>query len=120
MLYDRDCGFCKWSLNKILRRDRHGRLRPVAIQSDEGQALLAKVPPAERLDSWHLASPSGEVHSGGAAAEPLMELLPLGRPLALAFRTFPRSTDRTYRLVARNRNRIARVLRIDESCAIDR
>ena len=27
LLYDSDCGFCKWSLDKILLWDRHGRLR---------------------------------------------------------------------------------------------
>ena len=120
MLYDRDCGFCKWSLNWILRWDRRGRLRPVAIQSEEGQALLAKVPESERLDSWHLASPSGEVRSAGAAAEPLMRLLPRSRLLGLVFRTFPRLTDRAYRFVARNRDQIARVLRIDAGREIHR
>ena len=120
ILYDSDCGFCKWSLNKILGWDRRGRLRPVAIQSEEGQALLATVPASERLDSWHLASPSGELRSAGAAAEPLMEFLPGGRPLGLAFRTFPKLTNRAYRFVACNRDRIARVLRIDEGCEIDR
>ena len=70
LLYDEDCGFCKWSLNKVLFLDRRHRLRPVAIQSKEGQQLLAPIDPAVRLDSWHLAGPDGEVHSGGAAFEP--------------------------------------------------
>lgn len=120
ILYDGDCGFCKWSLNKILSWDRRNRLRPVAIQGEEGQALLAEVPVSERLDSWHLASPSGELRSAGAAAEPLVGLLPGGRPLGLAFRTFPSLTEHAYRFVARNRDRIVRVLRIDEGCEIDR
>ena len=50
VLYDRDCGFCRWSLDKILAWDRRRRLRPVAIQSEEGQRLLAPVPPEHRLD----------------------------------------------------------------------
>lgn len=112
LLYDRDCGFCKWSLDRILAWDRRGRLRPVAIQSPEGAELLAAVPEAARLDSWHLVGPDGHVRSGGEAAAPLARLLPGGRPLAGLFRTFPRLTDRSYRAVAGNRGRLARLLRI--------
>jgi predicted DCC family thiol-disulfide oxidoreductase YuxK len=120
ILYDEDCGFCKWSVDKLLAWDRRELLRPVSIQSDEGQALLADVPEGMRLDSFHLISPSGEVHSAGAAADPLARLLPGGRPLAVLFRTFPGLTERGYQLVARNRNRLARLLRIDARCELRR
>jgi predicted DCC family thiol-disulfide oxidoreductase YuxK len=120
VLYDDDCGFCKWSLDKILALDRRRRLRPVAIQSDEGQRLLANMPEAERLDSWHLVLPSGGVRSAGGAAAPLAELLPAGRPLAFLFRCFPRLTDRAYRRVAANRNRFARWLGVDATCQLRR
>jgi predicted DCC family thiol-disulfide oxidoreductase YuxK len=120
VLYDDDCAFCKWSLDKILAWDRRHRLRPVAIQSNEGQGLLATVPEAERLDSWHLVLPSGEVRSAGAAAAPLAELLPGARALAFLFRSFPGLTDRAYRRVASNRNRFARWLGIDASCELRR
>lgn len=122
VLYDRDCGFCRWSLDKILGWDRGRRLRPVEIQSEEGQALLerAGVPAAARLESWHLALPSGTVRSAGAGAAPLAELLPGGRPLAALFRRFPGPTERTYRWVAANRNRLARLLRIDAACEVRR
>ena len=76
ILYDRDCGFCKWSLDKLLLWDRARRLHPVAIQSDEGERLLAGLSPAERLDSWHLVRPDGTVISAGAAAEPLARPAP--------------------------------------------
>ena len=120
VLYDEDCAFCRWSLDKILAWDRRRRLRPVAIQSEEGQRLLADVPESERLDSWHLVLPSGQVRSAGAAAAPLAELLPAGRPLAFLCRTFPGLTDRAYRRVAANRNRFARRLGIDASCQLRR
>ena len=120
ILYDADCGFCKWSLNKVLAWDRRRRLRPVAIQSDEGQRLLAGVPEAERLDSWHLVLTSGEVRSAGAAAEPLARLLPGGAPLALGFRAFPRITERAYRYVADHRDRFARLVGVDASCQVRR
>ena len=120
VLYDEDCGFCKWSLDKILRWDRARRLRPVPIQSDEGARLLAGVPRELWLESWHLSDSSGEVRSGGAAAAPLAALLPGGRPLAFLFRTFPRATDRAYGWVAGNRDRLARLLRIDPNCRVRR
>jgi predicted DCC family thiol-disulfide oxidoreductase YuxK len=119
VLYDRDCGFCRWSLDKILAWDRRRRLRPVAIQSEEGQRLLAPVPPEHRLDSWHLVV-DGEVRSAGAAAAPLLAVLPGGRPLAALLRAFPQATERAYRWVADHRDVVARLLRIDASCNIRR
>jgi len=95
-------------------------VRPVAIQSEEGQRLLAPVPETERLESWHLAFGDGELRSGGAAAAPLVSELPAGRPLAAVFRTFPHVTDRAYRFVAGHRDWFARRLGIDASCTLRR
>ena len=119
VLYDRDCGFCKWTLDKILAWDRRHRLRPVAIQSEEGDRLLAAIDRERRLDSWHLVM-NGSVRSGGAAAPGLFELLPGGRPLAALLRAFPRLTERAYRWVAEHRDLLARLLRIDASCELRR
>lgn len=113
MLYDADCGFCKWSLDKLLAWDRRRRLLPVAIQSPQGEQLLAGMTEDERLASWHLVLPSGEVRSGGAAAEPLARLLPGGRPLAAAFAAFPGATERAYRWVADHRSALARLVRAE-------
>jgi len=116
VLYDRECGFCKWSLNQILHWDRARRLAPVAIQSEEGGRLLAEVDPGQRLDSWHLVTEEGQLYSAGAAAVPLARLLPGGRPLAALFAALPRPTEAAYRLVANHRRELARLLRIDSSC----
>jgi predicted DCC family thiol-disulfide oxidoreductase YuxK len=120
VLYDADCGFCKWSLDKILAWDRHRALHPVPIQSDDGARLLASVPESKRLDSWHLVLPSGEVRSAGAAAGPLARALPAGKPLAVVFERFPRTTDRAYRFVAEHRDRFARLVGADASCSLRR
>jgi predicted DCC family thiol-disulfide oxidoreductase YuxK len=119
VLYDRDCGFCKWALDKILVWDRRRRLRPVAIQSEEGQRLLAAMPAEERLASWHLIA-DGELRSAGEAAPPLFAALPGGRPLAALLRAFPRHTERAYGWVAEHRELLARLLRIDASCELRR
>lgn len=119
VFYDRDCTFCRWSVDKILAWDR-GRLKAVEIQSDEGQQLLATVPEPARLESWHLRTASGTLYSAGAAAAPLARLLPGGRPLSALFRAFPSITERAYRWVASHRNLLTRALRIDSACTVRR
>jgi predicted DCC family thiol-disulfide oxidoreductase YuxK len=105
LLYDSDCGFCRWCLGKVLAWDRRRSLRPVAIQSEEADRLLTGMPEDERLASWHLVEDDGAVRSAGAAFPGLFRLLPGGIPLAaLTWRT-PRLTDRAYRWVAGNRSR---------------
>jgi predicted DCC family thiol-disulfide oxidoreductase YuxK len=118
VLYDADCGFCRWSLGKILAWDRAKRLRPVPIESEEGDRLLVDLSPEARHGSWHLVTADGTRFSAGAAAAPLVALLPGGRPLAAVFRAFPGTTERAYSFVVRRRGRWARLLRIDESCDV--
>ncbi len=120
ILYDEDCGFCKWTLDKILAWDRPKRLRAVPIQSKEGAQLLAGMDPAVRLQSWHLVRSDGARYSAGAAAAPLARLLPGGRPLAAVLGAFPRLTETSYRFIARHRGFWARLLRIEANCEVRR
>ena len=109
ILYDADCGFCRWSLSRFLAWDRHGRLRPVALQDPEADALLPNMSEEEKMDSWHLVV-DGRVYSAGAAFPPLFRLLPGGRPFAALAAAFPGATERLYRFVSRNRGRLGRRL----------
>jgi predicted DCC family thiol-disulfide oxidoreductase YuxK len=118
VLYDEDCGFCRWSLDRLLLWDRRGRLRAAPIQSDEGGRLLADLDERDRLASWHLVTPDGRRYSGGAATGPMARLLPAGAPVAFLAETFPRSTGRLYRWVARNRDALGRRLG-EQACAVD-
>jgi predicted DCC family thiol-disulfide oxidoreductase YuxK len=118
VLYDRDCGFCNFVLGLILRWDRRGMLRPVAIQSTEGERLLEPVARDRRLASWHLVSDDGAVASAGAALAPLLRRLPGGRPLAAVLAAFPGVAERLYRFVADNRGALASILGV-KSCPID-
>jgi predicted DCC family thiol-disulfide oxidoreductase YuxK len=111
ILYDADCGFCRCSLSLLLRWDRAGRLRPVALQHPDADELLSDMLPAERMDSWHLISPDGGRWSGGGAVVPLLRLLPGGAAPAAVFARFPRLTDRGYRWVADHRSQLSRLLR---------
>jgi len=113
LLYDEDCSFCRWAVDKVLAWDRRGRLRAVPIQGPVGERLLAEVPREKHLDSWHLVTPSGEVLSAGAAAaEELVRVLPGGRPLAALFHMFPGATERAYRWIAAHRGRLSELLRL--------
>ncbi len=108
VIYDADCGLCAWLLAGLLRWDRGGRLRPLALQRSEADDLLGELTPAQRMDSWHLISPAGERYSAGAAVAPLLRLLPGGRPPAAGFARFPAPTDRGYRWVAAHRSQLSR------------
>ena len=118
VLYDEDCGFCKWSLDKILTWDRAKRIRPVAIQSEEGDRLLAGVAPDARLDSMHAVTLDGRVWSGGQAVRVILAELPGGSLLASIAAAFPGATEWIYRLVARHRNRLGRLLG-QRACSVD-
>jgi predicted DCC family thiol-disulfide oxidoreductase YuxK len=103
VLYDADCGFCRWSLGKLLAWDRRGALRPITVQSPEADRLLAGMPPEERMASWHLVDSEGRLHSAGAGFAPLLRLLPGGSPLAAIAARAPLMTERAYRWVAGHR-----------------
>jgi predicted DCC family thiol-disulfide oxidoreductase YuxK len=111
ILYDADCGFCKWCLAQLLRLDRERRLRPVALQSPEAEALLPRMGEEERMASWHLVTPDGEVSSAGAAFDPLARIIRRGRPFGALTRRFPRAAEAGYRFVANRRTSFGRLVR---------
>ena len=110
VLYDADCSFCTWLLSVLLRWDQPGRLHPIALQRSEADDLLRKLTPAERMASWHVISPNGQLRSGGAAMPPLLRALPAGRLLAAGCERFPGLTERGYRWVAEHRSQLSRWL----------
>jgi predicted DCC family thiol-disulfide oxidoreductase YuxK len=110
VLYDADCGFCRWTLAKLLGWDRRSRLRPVAIQSSEGERLLAPLDEQQRLASWHLIGRDGTRHRGGNAAAPLLRELRGGTPLAGLLERFPAATERAYAWVVRHRSGLGRLI----------
>jgi predicted DCC family thiol-disulfide oxidoreductase YuxK len=107
VLYDADCGFCKWLLAWLLRWDRAARLRPLALQRPEADELLPGLAPDQRAASWHLISPAGVRYSAGAAIPPLFRLLPGGRAAAFAFALSPGLTERGYLCVAAHRSQLS-------------
>jgi predicted DCC family thiol-disulfide oxidoreductase YuxK len=110
VLYDADCGFCRWSLSLVLGLDRRRRLVPVALGTAAADDLLADLSPDERERSWHLVAPSGERTSAGAGAPPLLRLLPGGRGPAGLLAGAPALTERAYRWVADHRSTLSRAV----------
>jgi predicted DCC family thiol-disulfide oxidoreductase YuxK len=120
LLYDADCGFCRWSLGKLLAWDRRGALRPMTLQSPEAERLLAGMPPEERMASWHLVDAEGRIHSAGAGFAPLLRLLPGGLPLAAIAARAPRTIERAYRWVAGRRSLWGKLVTDGAKCRADR
>jgi predicted DCC family thiol-disulfide oxidoreductase YuxK len=112
VIYDADCGFCRWSLALLLAWDSAGRgraaaLRPLPLGTAEADRLLADLGEEQRNASWHLVI-DGRRHSAGAALSPALALLPRGRRLAALFARFPHATEWGYRWVADHRGFLGR------------
>lgn len=97
LLYDEDCGFCRWALAWVLRWDRRRRIDPVPIERPED------------LDSWHFER-GGRRWSAGRAFTPLLEELPGGRLLAPAARRVEWLLVPGYEWIARHRAALARLI----------
>jgi predicted DCC family thiol-disulfide oxidoreductase YuxK len=104
LIYDSDCGFCRWCLGKVLAWDRRGVVRPVALGTAEANRLLGDMPGDRQRSSWHLIDDTGAVRSAGAGFSPLLGELPGGAPFAAVTTRFKGATERAYRLVSGNRS----------------
>lgn len=109
VLYDEDCGFCRWAIARLLAADRHGRLAVESIQSASGQRLLAHLPPQERLAAAHAVDPRGRVFTGGDAVAPILRIL-RGRRAEPAPHVAALPARLVYRLVAGNRALLGRAV----------
>lgn len=118
VLYDADCGFCRWSADLLKRWDSRGTLAFAPIQSTNGQELLHAIPEEIRLDAMHAVTSDGRVWSGGEALRVLLEVLPGGPVSATIAGAFPEATEHAYRFVARHRERFGAWLGQD-ACDVD-
>lgn len=110
VLYDADCGFCRWAMAWAVRHDRHHVLVAVPIQSPLGSELLVDVVPSERLRSAHLITDDGRRHSGGAATADVLAVLPRTRAVGRLARNLPAITAMLYRVIAARRRSLGRLV----------
>jgi len=108
VLYDTDCGFCRWTVAIILKWDRAEKLRTAEIQGATGERLLTGMSEATKLASWHFVTEQGEVYSAGSAFPHLFNLLPGGSVFSWLTSVFYRPTEFFYRLVADNRSTLSK------------
>jgi predicted DCC family thiol-disulfide oxidoreductase YuxK len=108
VLYDADCGFCRWAVAWAVRCDHHHVLVTVPIQSPLGSELLVDVVPRDRLRSAHIVRDDGCRRSGGAAAAEVLNVLPPTRVLGQLARSLPRTTALLYNVVAARRKSFGR------------
>lgn len=81
------------------------------LQDPAAEPLLAPLPEGERLATWRLARPDGSLTGYGAGVPELLGELRLARPLGRALARLPGGAlDAPYRLIARHRGRIGRLV----------
>jgi predicted DCC family thiol-disulfide oxidoreductase YuxK len=110
VLYDNDCGFCRWAMAWAIRRDRREQIVAVPIQSPLGAELLAELEPSERLRSAHVISADSSVRSGGLAAADVLAALEPTHAFGQLAHALPRPTELFYRIVATHRQRFGRLI----------
>ncbi len=108
VLYDDDCGFCRWSMAWALRHDAGEQLVAVPIQSQLGAELLADLDEGERLRSAHVIDEHGARRSGGAAAADVLSALTPTQALGWVANRVPAPTSLIYDLVASHRYGVGR------------
>ena len=118
VLYDEDCGVCRWTADRLRRWDRGARLTFRSIQTAEAGGDLDAMDPSARYASWHVIEPDGRIWSAGAAVPSVMRRLPGGGAFATLAATFPAATERIYGFVVRHRTRLGTMLG-QQACSVD-
>lgn len=114
VLYDADCGFCSWCATALDRLDGEHRLRLLPLQS-AATALVDAPPEHLLLERMYVRDDAGRWERGGAALLRIADVVPALRPLAIAGR-LPLgglAFEAWYRVIARNRHRLGRLLGLD-------
>lgn len=116
VLYDADCGVCSHTARMLVKADRRGRLRLIAIQS----ALLPDIPPrAALMEMLHARDDGGRWFKGAAASVEIARRIPIAWPLTV-YAKLPLAMpvlDFVYRAFAAHRRTISRMLGL-KACTV--
>jgi predicted DCC family thiol-disulfide oxidoreductase YuxK len=107
VLFDGVCNLCSWSVQFLAPRDRDGRLWFAAVQSETGQAVLARSGlPTDRFDSFVLLD-AKQLYFKSNAFFRLVRYMTWPWPVLAVGRLLPRPVaDWLYDRVARHRYRL--------------
>lgn len=125
VLFDRDCGFCNWTVRQLRALDRDGRLSYVSLQaaaSTPDRPDLAAVAASYPLsESIHVVRRDGTVEARGRAMLAILDALP-GAWLLRPWMRLPglsRLADALYDPMAANRLALGRLVARDDPAACD-
>ncbi|WP_299754506.1 DCC1-like thiol-disulfide oxidoreductase family protein [uncultured Pontibacter sp.] len=108
IFYDGTCGFCQGSVQVVLKYNQRQNLYFAALQSGVMEALVPKAQIPGPLPDSILFYENGRLYSESEAALRIARYLDFPLSILAVFRIIPLSfRDFVYRLVARNRYRIA-------------
>jgi predicted DCC family thiol-disulfide oxidoreductase YuxK len=111
LLYDADCRGCRFAARAVGRIDQERALAILPLQDSAAAPLVASLPEPERLASWRLVRPDGSHTGYGAGIPALLATMRRTRPAArLVGLVPPRLLDSAYRLLARTRGRLGRLV----------
>jgi predicted DCC family thiol-disulfide oxidoreductase YuxK len=123
LIYDPDCGLCTATAAWLARRVRPDRLRLVPLTEAPSDSDLADAVAGRPLvESLHAVRPDGSVVAGARAALAAGRLVPRWHVLAILLdhRLGHAMLEPIYRLIARRRHRIGRILGLPASCDVPR
>jgi len=125
VLFDRDCGFCNWTVRQLRGLDRYGRLHYVALQTAASildRPGLATVAAAYPLaDSIHVVRRDGAVLARGRAMLAILDVLP-GAWLLRPWTRLPgvaRLADALYDPLAAHRHALGRLVAMGDPALCD-
>ncbi len=111
--YDGECAMCISVARRLEKLDGRQRLTLVPLQDLAPSDDLSDTPrPAELAGALHVQRPDGSWISGGQAVLEVAAAVPRLRPIAALGRLpiVNRLVDPLYRLVARHRHRLSRLI----------
>ncbi|MGH2488097.1 MAG: thiol-disulfide oxidoreductase DCC family protein [Candidatus Limnocylindria bacterium] len=111
--YDGECTLCRSAARRLEKLDRHDRLTLVPFQELETRGRVIRGPrPGELAGALHVFRPDGSSVSGGHAVLEVASAVPSLRPIAALGRLpiVNRLVEPLYRLIARHRHRLSRLI----------
>ncbi len=109
LIYDGECGFCRKWVDQIRKYDAAQKIKFLPCQSEERKQHFPQILEENCLKAMHVVLPDGQIFSGADAAPHVLAVLPRWQRCASLFKIpgVLLIARPVYRLIARNRHRLA-------------